>query len=148
VRAVRFEHDGAQPAPGVIEAIADADVVVIAPSNPIVSIGPIVSLPGVAAALAARRGSVVAVSPIVGGMALKGPADRMMRELGHDPSVAGVAALYTPLAGTLIVDPADASLAKAVESHAMRCVVTPSVMSSPDVGAALARAVLDAASVQ
>ena len=92
--------------------------------------------------LAARRESVVAVSPIVNGAALKGPADRMMRELGHEPSVVGVARLYAPIAAALVIDPADAHLADAVEAAGMRAVVTPSVMTTPEIGAELARAAL------
>ena len=88
--------------------------------------------------LAARRDSVVAVSPIVGGAALKGPADRMLTELGHEASVVGVARLYAPVAATLVIDPVDADLAAAVEAEGMRAVVAPSVMSSPEVGAELA----------
>ena len=86
--------------------------VVIAPSNPIVSIGPILAVPGVRDAVAARREHVVAVSPIVAGAALKGPADRMLAELGHESSVVGVARLYADLAGTLVIDAADASSAE------------------------------------
>ena len=85
-----------------------ADAIVIAPSNPIVSIGPVRALPGVDELLAARRERVVAVSPIVGGAALKGPADRMLAELGHEPSVVGVARLYAPIADALVIDPVDA----------------------------------------
>lgn len=147
VEAVRFAGaDTATLAPGTERLLADAACVIVAPSNPIVSIGPIRALPGVDALLAARRQSVVAVSPIVGGAALKGPADRMLRELGHEPSVVGVARLYAPIAATLVIDPVDASLAAAVEQEGMRAVVTESVMSTPEIGAALARAVLQAAS--
>ena len=74
----------------------------------------------------------MAVSPIVGGAALKGPADRMLAELGHDASVVGVARLYAPIASVLVIDPVDADLADDVEALGMRCVVTPSVMSTPD----------------
>ncbi len=146
VRDVRFE--GAATAslqPSAADAIRDADVVVVAPSNPIVSIGPMRALAGLDDSLAARRGSVVAVSPIVGGAALKGPADRMMVELGHEASVVGVARLYRDIAGTLVIDPADAHLAADVVAAGMRCVVQPSIMSDPAIGAALARAVLAAA---
>jgi LPPG:FO 2-phospho-L-lactate transferase len=149
VSGVRFAGvDSADVAPGVLEAIDTADCVVIAPSNPIVSIGPILALAGVDAALQRRRDTVVAVSPIVGGAALKGPADRMMAELGHQPTVAGVARLYEPIAGTLVIDPLDAPLASTVETEGMRCIVTPSVMSTPEIGAELARAVLAAASAE
>jgi len=147
VQSVRF--DGAERAeltPGLDALLADADSVLIAPSNPIVSIGPIRALVGVDRIVSARRSSVVAVSPIVGGAALKGPADRMMTELGHEPSVVGVARLYAPIAATLVIDPVDADLADAVEAAGMRAVITPSVMSTPEIGAQLARAALDAAS--
>ncbi|SVD32446.1 uncharacterized protein METZ01_LOCUS385300, partial [marine metagenome] len=101
VSAVRFAGvDQAHPAPGVLDAITSADAVVIAPSNPIVSIGPVVAVPGVSDALSTRRADVVAVSPIVAGSALKGPAERMLRELGHEPTVIGVARLYRDIAAT------------------------------------------------
>ena len=75
--------------------------------------------------------SVVAISPIVGGAALKGPADHMLSELGHEPSVVGVARLYAPIAGALVIDPVDAHLAEAIEAEGMRAVITPSIMSTP-----------------
>tara|TARA_B100000749_G_scaffold77998_1_gene58792 strand:- start:159 stop:1082 length:924 start_codon:yes stop_codon:yes gene_type:complete len=144
VESVRF--DGAQeslPGPGVLDALADADVVVIAPSNPIVSIGPLLAVPGIAEALRSRRADTVAVSPIVAGVALKGPADRLMRELGHEASVVGVARIYRDLAATLVVDTADAGLADAVEAEGMACVVTDTIMSSPEVAADLSRRILE-----
>ena len=145
VTAVRFVGAAdAQPAPGVLEAIDQAETIIICPSNPFVSIGPILSLPALSTAVARRRERVVAVSPIIAGRALKGPADRMLAELGHDTSVVGVADLWAPFASTLVVDEADASLASEVEARGMRCVVTPSVMSSPAEAANLARAALAA----
>jgi LPPG:FO 2-phospho-L-lactate transferase len=145
VRGVRFEGaDTAQAAPGVMEALRDADSILVCPSNPVVSIGPILAVPGVREALTARREAVVAVSPIVAGAALKGPADRLMAELGTEPSVVGVARLYAPWVGTLVVDVADAHLANDVEAEGLRCVVTPTVMHSPQQAEELARAVLDA----
>jgi LPPG:FO 2-phospho-L-lactate transferase len=140
--------DGASLAtlqPAAREAVIDADVVIVAPSNPIVSIGPMRALPEVDALLARRRSSVVAISPIVGGAALKGPADRMLVELGHEASVVGIARLYRDIAATLVIDPVDAHLADAVEAAGMRCVVVASVMTTPEVGAELARTVLAAA---
>ena len=144
VESVRF--DGASeslPGPGVLDALADADVVVIAPSNPIVSIGPLLAVPGIAEALRSRRADTVAVSPIVAGAALKGPADRLMRELGHEASVVGVARIYRDIAATLVVDTADAGLAGAVEAEGMACVVTDTIMSSPEVAADLSRRILE-----
>ncbi|HEX7097561.1 MAG TPA: 2-phospho-L-lactate transferase [Acidimicrobiales bacterium] len=145
VSGVRFVGvESASPAPGVLDAIAAADVVVIAPSNPIVSIGPVLAVPGVRDAVAARRDRTVAVSPLVGGAALKGPADRMLAELGHEPSVVGVARLYRDVASVLVVDEADAHLAPAVEAEGVRCVVTDTIMASPERAAALASVVLQA----
>ncbi len=143
VTDVRFAGaDDARPGPGVLEAIAGADVVLICPSNPIVSIGPPLAVPGIRHAFEARREGAVAVSPIVAGAALKGPADRMLRELGHDASVVGVARLYKNLAATLVIDEADADLAGAVEDEGMRCVVAPTVMKTAEDAEALARIVL------
>jgi LPPG:FO 2-phospho-L-lactate transferase len=145
VRSVRFE--GAEQAtlhPDAARAIAEADTVVIAPSNPIVSIGPIRALAGVDELLASRRSSVVAVSPIIGGAALKGPADRMLTELGHESSVVGVARLYRAIAGALVIDPIDTESVDLVRAAGLEPIVVPSVMSSPEIGATLARAVLAA----
>jgi LPPG:FO 2-phospho-L-lactate transferase len=143
VQAVRFAGaESARPAPGVLDAIGRADLIVICPSNPIVSIGPILAVPGIRDGVAARRGDVVAVSPIVAGRALKGPADHMMAELGHEPSVVGVARLYAGIAATLVIDEADADLAAAVEAEGIRCLVTPTVMRGPAEAASLARAII------
>jgi LPPG:FO 2-phospho-L-lactate transferase len=143
VSAVRFGGAAeAKPAPGVLDAIAAADTVVVAPSNPIVSIGPVMAVPGVAEAVTARRDAVVAVSPLVGGRALKGPADRLMRELGHDDSVVGVAKLYAPFAGTLVIDRVDAEHGEAVRALGLRCVVTDTIMRDPAAAAALCEVVL------
>ncbi len=146
VSGVRFEGAGStRPAPGVMESLQTADTIVVCPSNPVVSIGPLLAVPGIREALTARRTRVVAVSPIVAGAALKGPADRLMAELGAEASVAGVARLYAPWVGTLVVDVADESRAPSVEAEGVRCVVTPAIMSSPERAADLARTVLDAA---
>jgi LPPG:FO 2-phospho-L-lactate transferase len=143
VTSVRFEGAGsARPGPGVLDAIETADRVVIAPSNPIVSIGPLLAVPGVRDAVTERRASVVAVSPIVAGAALKGPADRMLAELGHDPSVVGVARLYAELAATLVIDEADASASSEIEALGLRCLVRQTIMSQHGVAASLAHAVL------
>jgi LPPG:FO 2-phospho-L-lactate transferase len=143
VKGIRFAGaDSARPAPGVLDAIADAESVVICPSNPIVSIGPVMAVPGIADAVAERRTEVVAVSPIIAGRALKGPADRMLKELGLEASAVGVARLWAHLAATLVVDEQDAGLAPEIEAEGMRCVVAPSVMSGPREAANLARVVL------
>ncbi|MBI4935247.1 MAG: 2-phospho-L-lactate transferase [Actinobacteria bacterium] len=146
VSAVRF--DGADTAlltAAARAAINDSEVVVIAPSNPLVSIGPVRALADVDQLLGRRRDTVVAISPIVGGAALKGPADRMLVELGHEPSVVGVARLYAPIASALVIDPVDEPLAAQVEAAGMRAIVTPSIMISPEVGHELARRTLAAA---
>lgn len=146
VTGVRFEGaESARPAPGVLEALSEADHIVLAPSNPIVSIGPLLAVDGIRDALARRRPRVVAVSPIIAGAALKGPADRMLTELGHEASVVGVARLYRDIAGTLVIDDADADRAPEVEAEGMTCVVTGTVMSDAERSAALARTVLTAA---
>ena len=132
----------ARPAPGVLDAIAGAGTVVVAPSNPIVSIGPVLAVPGVQEAVEARRDTVVAISPLVGGRALKGPADRLLRELGHEESVVGVARLYAPFTGTLVIDEADADRADEVRAEGLRCVVTDTIMRDPAAAAALSAVAL------
>jgi LPPG:FO 2-phospho-L-lactate transferase len=145
VRAVRLAGiTTAAAAPGVEDAIAAADRVVICPSNPVVSIGPVLQTPGIGAAVMSQRDRVVAVSPIIAGKALKGPADRMLAELGLGASVVGVARLWAPYAATLVIDEADAALAGAVAAAGMRPVVVPTIMTGPPEAAALARAALDA----
>ncbi|MGC8462395.1 MAG: 2-phospho-L-lactate transferase [Acidimicrobiales bacterium] len=145
VSAVRFAGaDQARPAPGVLEAVDDAEVVVVCPSNPVVSIGPVVAVPGLLDHLRRRREDVVAVSPIVAGSAIKGPAARLMAESGFEPSVVGVARWYAPWVSTLVVDRADEALAPAVEAEGVRCVVADTVMSDVRRAAELSRAVLGA----
>ena len=148
VDGVRFDGAGsAHLTDASRSALADSEAVVVAPSNPLVSIGPIRALAGVDDVLAARRDTVVAISPIVGGAALKGPADRMLEELGHEASVVGVARLYAPIAATLVIDPVDAHLASQVEAAGMRALVVPSVMNDPAVAHELARRTLAAAGI-
>ncbi len=145
VSGIRFDGaPAAVPAPGVMDALERAEVIVVCPSNPVVSIGPVLAVPGVRDALVRRRDRVIAVSPIIAGAALKGPADRLMAELGTESSVVGVARLYAPWVSTLVVDAADAARASDVEAEGVRCVVTETVMSSPERAAALARVVVDA----
>jgi LPPG:FO 2-phospho-L-lactate transferase len=145
VTGLRFAGaERARPAPGVLDALADAERVIVCPSNPLVSIAPILAVPGIEEGLTKRRDSTVAISPIIAGAALKGPADRMLRELGHEPSVVGVARLYAAFAGTLVIDTADAGRADEVEAEGVRCVVAPTVMSGPAEAAALAQVVLAA----
>ncbi len=126
--------DAARLPIGVAAAMAEAELIVICPSNPIVSIGPILAVPGLRQALLAARAPVVAVSPIVGGKALKGPADRMLATLGHEVSAAGVASLYAPdgLVDGLVIDVQDRALATRIESLGMRVLVTPTIMGGAE----------------
>lgn len=118
--------------------LATAQTIVIAPSNPIVSIGPIRAIPGVEEALRSRREDTVAISPIVAGAALKGPADRMLVELGHEPTVVGVARMYAPICSTLVIDQQDEHLIEAVEREGVRCIATDTIMSKAGVAKSLA----------
>lgn len=143
VEAIRF--DGAASAtasPGVLEALRTSQRIVIAPSNPAVSIEPVLAVSGVRDILRQRRASVVAVSPIIGGRALKGPADRLLTELGHESSVVGVARWYRPLIGTLIIDEVDVAHRPTIEGLGINTVVMPTVMSTPEITDRLAEAVL------
>lgn len=145
VTAVQFAGASeAAPGPGVIEALTDADAIVVAPSNPIVSIGPLLAVPGVRDAVVGRRVRTVAISPIIGGRALKGPADRLLVELGHESSALGLARIYRELAAVMVVDDEDAALAPDIEALGVRCVVAPTIMRDPDVAAALARSAIEA----
>lgn len=147
VRSIRFQGaEDAQPAPGVIEAIVEAERVIMAPSNPLVSIGPILAVAGVRQALRDTSASVGAVSPIVGGRALKGPADRMLTSLGHEASAAGVARLYADFLDVLVLDREDSALASEVEASGVRPVVTDTIMRDEASRRALAEATLQALS--
>jgi LPPG:FO 2-phospho-L-lactate transferase len=144
VASISFDgSDACEPAPGVLEAIDTADRVVIAPSNPLVSIDPILAVPTVREHVHARRADVVAVSPIIGGAALKGPADRLLRETGHEVSALGVARLYRDLAAAIIIDSVDAGLRDDIEAIGLRCIVADTVMRDPARAASLAKVVLD-----
>ena len=147
VLEVRFAGiDDARPTDEVLDALARADVVVIGPSNPIVSVGPILALPGLHAALAeARQHCVpfVAVSPIIGGQALKGPAGRMLTSLGFESSALGVARLYADVATTFVLDEQDAALVSAIEALGLRAVATDTIMADEAGRARVARSVLE-----
>ncbi|MFT7601403.1 MAG: LPPG:FO 2-phospho-L-lactate transferase [Acidimicrobiales bacterium] len=143
VTAVRFDGaEASRPAPGVLEALARASKIVIAPSNPVVSIDPVLAVPGIEDILRARRDDVIAVSPIIGGKALKGPADRLLTELGRQSTAAGVAEWYREVVGTLVIDEIDASLESDVASHGVRCIVAPTIMSDAATAADLSRLLL------
>ncbi len=140
---IHFENiENALPAPGVLEALRAADGIVLCPSNPLVSIGPILAVRGVRETLWGLRERVVAVSPLVGGRSLKGPSDRMLAACACEPSAHGVAVLYEDIAATIVIDPADRALAPAIEALGMKVVVTPSVMRTDEDKERLARAVL------
>ena len=132
----------ARPAPGVLEAIEGADVIVIAPSNPYVSIAPILAVEEIRAALERRRVPCIAVSPIIGGRAVKGPADRMLTRLAGSTSPAAIAGCYPGLIDALVIDEADAS---AELPEGVRPVVTKTLMTDDDARRRLANTVLDAA---
>jgi LPPG:FO 2-phospho-L-lactate transferase len=143
VDAVRFEgEDAAQPAPGVLEALAGADLILLAPSNPYVSIGPIVAVRELRQALAGRRVPCVAVSPLIGGRAVKGPADRMLRRLAGGSSPRHVASCYPGLIDALVVDEADADDLDRLGD--VRPIVTRTLMSDADARRRLAEAALGA----
>jgi LPPG:FO 2-phospho-L-lactate transferase len=145
VVAGRFDGvDRAAPAPGVLEALEEADTVVVCPSNPVISIGPILAVPGVRDTLRARRERVVAVSPIIAGAPVKGPADRLMDPLGMEVSCVGVARAYRDFCSTLVIDAGDASRATEVDALGVHAVVTDTLMRDARVAAALARNALDA----
>jgi len=137
VSAVRFEGD-ARPTAAMLGAIGNADLVVIGPSNPLVSIGPILALPGVRDAVKTSHAAKIAVSPIIAGRALKGPADRMLASLGHDVTAVGVARLYSGLVDRFVVDEADAGLRPEIEVLGLAVDVLPTVMRSDADRAALA----------
>jgi LPPG:FO 2-phospho-L-lactate transferase len=143
VQKILFDGvENAKPAPGVLDAIRDAERIIICPSNPLISIGPILAVPGIREALRARRQSVIAVCPIVAGKSLKGPSDKMLAQLGHDPSAQGVAKLYADFTGTFVIDPADESQKPAIEKLNMKVTVVPTVMTTRADKRKLARALL------
>jgi LPPG:FO 2-phospho-L-lactate transferase len=143
VRGVRFDGiEAARPTAAVLSALADADLIVLAPSNPIVSIGPILEIEGMRQALASSPARRIAVSPIISGRALKGPADRMLTSLGHEASALGVARLYANLVDAFVLDDADGELAAAVASLGVQAVVLPTVMGDGGGRAELARRIL------
>lgn len=142
--AIEFEGaERARPAPGVIETLEEADGIVIAPSNPLISVGPILAVTGIRDVLRKRHARVIAVCPLVGGKSLKGPSDTMMAELGHEVSAVGVARLYGDLVSTLLIDPADADQKAAIETLNIQPIVCPTVMRSPEDKERLARTILD-----
>jgi LPPG:FO 2-phospho-L-lactate transferase len=144
VRQIRFDGIAqARPSPGIPEALSSGKLVVIAPSNPLISIGPILAVPGMREAIVASDALKVAVSPIVGGKSLKGPSDRMLSQLGHDVSPLGVARLYADLIDVFVVDRQDASAAQEIEALGMDCIVAETVMTDLGAKQNLAKTLLD-----
>ncbi len=135
--------EAARPSGAALAALAEAGAVVICPSNPIVSIGPILAVPGLRAAVAGAPGPVVVVSPIVGGEALKGPAALMMEGLGHEVSALGIARMYEGLAAGIVIDETDRALVPAIEATGMRALVTDAIMRDDAGRERLAREALD-----
>ncbi|MDX2030848.1 MAG: 2-phospho-L-lactate transferase [Blastocatellia bacterium] len=145
VRGIRFENiDAAAPAPGVREAILDADAIIVCPSNPLISIGPVLAVPGMRALLAETPAVVAAISPVVGGASLKGPTDKMLADLGMEVSAAQVARLYADFLDLYVLDSKDAEAGPEIEALGMRALITNTVMSGLEEKLALARATLSA----
>jgi LPPG:FO 2-phospho-L-lactate transferase len=134
--------EDAEPAPGVLEAIETADVILICPSNPIVSIGPILDVPGIRHAIEHAHGIRIAVSPIIGGRALKGPADKMLSTLGHESSALAVARIYAGLIDGMVIDETDAELSGAIGALGMKVATLQTVMGDADDRARLASEIL------
>jgi len=139
--------EDARPLPSVLEAIRSSTAVILAPSNPFVSLGPIFGLRGVREALASARDRVVAISPIVGGKTIKGPADKMLRGLGLEVSALGIARLYKDIVGTFVLDKVDRHCVGPIRDLGMRAVAADTIMTTPAKAARLARIVLDSLTV-
>jgi LPPG:FO 2-phospho-L-lactate transferase len=143
VRGIRFAGvESASPAPGVLDAISGADRILICPSNPLISIGPILAVPRVREQLRQHKEKVLVVCPIVGGKSLKGPSDKMLAQLGHEPTALGVAKLYADFTGSFVIDTADKSQAAAISALGMKVVILPTVMKARTQKRKLARALL------
>jgi LPPG:FO 2-phospho-L-lactate transferase len=141
--AVRLEGGAsARPAPGLLDAIARADAILVAPSNPVVSIGTILAVPGIRDALGATNAPVAGVSPIVGGKVVRGMADRLLPIEGAEVSAAGVASLYADFLDGFVIDQVDEDSAKAIEGLGVGVEVTQTMMHTPEDAAALAKATL------
>lgn len=133
--------------PAVLDAIRKSDAVIFAPSNPFVSLGPILQLKGLRDALRRVKSRVAAISPIVGGKTIKGPADKMLRGLGLEVSPLGVARLYRDIVGLFVLDSADRAYVERIERLGMRAIATDTVMTTPERASALAKVVLQAMQV-
>lgn len=146
VISIRFDNiEFAKPAPQVISAIVEADLVIVCPSNPFISIGPILSVPGLRDALRETNATIIAITPIVGGKALKGPAADMLRDLGHEVSASAVARIYNDFLDIFVLDAVDAELKAEIEANGSRVITTNTIMDTTKQKLTLARAVIEAA---
>jgi LPPG:FO 2-phospho-L-lactate transferase len=144
VKNIRFAGaESARPAPGVLEAIREAGRIIICPSNPLISIGPILAIPLVREQLRARKGDVLAVCPLVAGKSLKGPSDKMLAQQGHEATALGVAKLYADFTGTFVIDPVDKTQAPTISALGMKVAIVPTVMKTRSQKRKLARALLE-----
>ena len=140
IASIKFQgHETAHPAPELISEILEADIIVVAPSNPLVSIAPILSIAGIRDALQKRRKDVIAISGIIGGKALKGPAGRLLNELGYEASAAAVAEIYKDIAGTFVIDDVDEHERKRIQELGLNCIITDTVMTNSTKAADLCR---------
>ena len=147
VREIRFDNiESAVLVLGVVSVILEADAVIICPSNPFISIGPILAVPGIRDALKLTRATVMAITPIIGGRALKGPAADMLHDLGHQVSARGVAALYCDFADVFLLDCQDAAICGDIEDIGLRVLATNTLMNSFEARQRLARVTIEAAS--
>lgn len=145
ITGIRFENiESATPAPGVSEAILQSEAVIICPSNPLISIGPILAVPGIRDLLKQTTAKVVVISSVVGGASLKGPTDRMLSDLGYSVSATQIARLYADFADIFILDAQDENAKAEIESLGMHVVITDTVMSNESKKLALAEVVLAA----
>jgi LPPG:FO 2-phospho-L-lactate transferase len=143
VKGIRFASvESAEPAPGVLEAIRDADRILICPSNPLISIGPILAVPQIRDELRVHKKKIFAVCPLVGGKSLKGPSDKMLTQVGYKPTALGVAKLYADFTGIFVIDPTDKSQAAAISAFGMRVLILPTVMKTLAQKRKLARSLL------
>ena len=140
IASIKFQgHETAHPAPELISEILGADIILVAPSNPLVSIAPILSIAGIRDALQKRRKDVIAISGIIGGKALKGPAGRLLNELGYEASAAAVAEIYKDIAGTFVIDDVDKHERKRIQELGLNCIITDTVMTDSTKAADLCR---------
>ena len=140
IASIKFQgHETAHPAPELISEILEADIILVAPSNPLVSIAPILSIAGIRDVLQKRRKDVIAISGIIGGKALKGPAGRLLNELGYEASAAAVAEIYKDIAGTFVIDDVDKHERMRIQELGLNCIITDTVMTNSTKAADLCR---------